>query len=207
MLYFQIWQLKNADTRNFLLIFTFPITLLSLFDPSKLWPICRVKCNQINIFYGYFCSKKGLQLFGIFDMARLIYSCWEHSFCHVLPNSKKKKILLGCFKFDDLNLGLAKAIEILKATAYTILQCSLLAVLGLGLLLSCKDCFEPQCHLPLYFSPHHPMSFFMLKFSMALVPSFLCSAIFVGFLARIVLGRSTTSPTSFLPTTRCHFSC
>ena len=35
VLYFQILQLKNLDTQNFLLPFTFPITLLSLFDPCK----------------------------------------------------------------------------------------------------------------------------------------------------------------------------
>ena len=39
VLYFQIWHLKNADRRNFLLIFIFPITLLSLLDPCKLCPI------------------------------------------------------------------------------------------------------------------------------------------------------------------------
>ena len=82
------------------------------------------------------------------------------------------------FKFDDLNLGLAEAIEILKATAqkfsksglllfetieivYTVLQCSLLTVLELS-------------------SYHH---------------------------TRIVLGRSATFPSTSLPNSRCHFSC
>ena len=61
----------------------------------------------------------------------------------------KKKSYQDVFKFDDLSLGLAEAIKILKATAqkfgksglllfktlkivYTILQCSLLTVLGLS---------------------------------------------------------------------------
>ena len=82
------------------------------------------------------------------------------------------------FKFDDLNLGLAEAIEILKATVqkfgksgllrfetikiiYTILQCSLLTVLGLN--------------------SYHD--------------------------TRIVLGYSATSPSTSLPNSRCHFSC
>ena len=37
VLHFQILQLKNADTQNFLLPFIFSITLLSLFNPCKLW--------------------------------------------------------------------------------------------------------------------------------------------------------------------------
>ena len=61
----------------------------------------------------------------------------------------KKKSYQDVFKLDDLSLGLAEAIKILKATAqkfgksglllfktlkivYTILQCSLLTVLGLS---------------------------------------------------------------------------
>ena len=50
------------------------------------------------------------------------------------------------------------------------------------LILPYKDRFWSQCHLPLYLSPHQPVSFFMLKFSMALVSSFLCSNIFIAFL-------------------------
>ena len=90
----------------------------------------------------------------------------------------KKKSYQDVFKFDDLSLGLAEAIKILKATAqkfgksglllfetfkivYTILQCSLLTVLGLS-------------------SYYH---------------------------TRIVLGHSATSPSTFLPNSRCHFSC
>ena len=34
-----------------------------------------------------------------------------------LTKFQEKKILSWCFKFDDLNLELAEAIEILKATA------------------------------------------------------------------------------------------
>ena len=82
------------------------------------------------------------------------------------------------FKFDDLNLGLAEAIEILKATVqkfgksgllrfttikiiYTILQCSFLTVLGLN--------------------SYHD--------------------------TRTVLGYGATSPSTSLPNSRCHFSC
>ena len=50
------------------------------------------------------------------------------------------------------------------------------------LLLPYKDRFWPHCHLPLYLSPHQPVSFFILKFSMTLFSSFLCSNIFIGLL-------------------------
>ena len=125
MLHFQISQLKSADTQSFLLPFTFLITLLSLLDPCKL-----------------------LYYLGIYDMARLYVICWAFIF-HVSPNFKRRKSYQDVFKFDDLNLGLAEVIEILKATAqkfgklgllffetskivYTVLQCSLLTVLGLS---------------------------------------------------------------------------
>ena len=91
---------------------------------------------------------------------------------------KKRKSYQGVLKFDDLNLRLAEAIEILKATAqkfgksellffetlkivFTILQCSLLAALGLS-------------------------SYYR---------------------TRILLDHSATSPSTFLPNSQCHFSC
>ena len=102
------------------------------------------------------------------------------------------------FKFDDLNLGLAESIEILKGTTQSFGKSEIAAFsnienrlhyftmvlidyTSIGLLLPCKDCFEPQCHLPPYLFPHHPMSFFMLKFSMTLVSSFVCSNSFIAF--------------------------
>ena len=92
--------------------------------------------------------------------------------------SRKKESYQGLFKFDNLNLGPAEAIEILKATAqkfgksellyfetlkiaYTILQCSLLTALGLS-------------------SYYH---------------------------TRILLDYSATSHSTFLPNSQCHFSC
>ena len=118
-----------------------------------------------------------LQFLGIFDMARLYVIRWAFIFPR-LTKFQEKKILSGCFKLDDLNLGLAEAIEILKTTArkfgksglllfetlkivYTILQWSLLTVLG--------------------FSSYYN--------------------------TRIVLGHSATFPSTFLPNSRCHFSC
>ena len=138
-----------------------------------------------------------LQFLGIFDMARLYVIHWAFIF----PRHTKfqeKKILSGCFKFHDLNLGLAEAIEILKATAQKFGKSEIAAFWNIEnslyyftmflidctwveLLLPHKDGFGPQCHLPLYLSPHQPVLFSMLKFSMALVSYFLCSNIFTGF--------------------------
>ena len=72
MLHFQISQLKNADTQSFLLPFTFPITLLSLFDPCKLW---------------YY--------LGIYDMARLYVI--RRPFIFPRLAKFQEKILSGCF--------------------------------------------------------------------------------------------------------------
>ena len=72
VLYFQILQLKNLDTQNFLLPFTFPITLLSLFDPCKLW---------------YY--------LGIYDMARLYVI--RRPFIFPRLAKFQEKILSGCF--------------------------------------------------------------------------------------------------------------
>ena len=66
-----------------------------------------------------------LRFLGIFDMAKLYVIRWAFIFPR-LTKFQENKILSGCFKFKNLNLGLAEAIEILKTTAYTILQCSLL---------------------------------------------------------------------------------
>ena len=71
-----------------------------------------------------------LQFLGIFDMARLICNSLRAFISSRLIKFQENKILSWCFKFDDLNLELAEAIEILKATAkcfgkseiYTILQ-------------------------------------------------------------------------------------
>ena len=57
-----------------------------------------------------------LQFLGIFDMARLYVIRWAFIF-PCLTKFQYEQFLSGCFKFDDLNLGLAEAIEILKATA------------------------------------------------------------------------------------------
>ena len=57
-----------------------------------------------------------LQFLSIFHMARL-YVIRRASIFPRLTKFQEKKILPGCFKFEDLNLGLAGAIEILKATA------------------------------------------------------------------------------------------
>ena len=57
-----------------------------------------------------------LQFLGIFDMARLYVIRWAFIFPR-LTKFQEEQFLSGCFKFDDLNLGLAEAIEILKATA------------------------------------------------------------------------------------------
>ena len=152
MLYFQILQLKNGDTQSFLLPFTFPI----------LWWVCLRHANFDSCIKVLQCDSS---IYWGFISARL-------------AKFQGKKILSGCFNFDDLNLGLAEAIEILKATAqkfgksglllfetlkivYTILQCSLVTVPGLR-------------------SYYH---------------------------TRIVLGHSATSPFTFLSTRRCHFSC
>ena len=107
---------------------------------------------------------------------------------------RKKKILSGYFKFDDLNLGLTEAIKLSKQQLKLFYNVPHWLLFGLGLLLPCKDRFGPQCHLALYLSRHHPMSFFMLKFLTTLVLSFLCSNIFIGFLARIVLSHGAIYP-------------
>ena len=57
-----------------------------------------------------------LQFLGIFDMTRLYVIRWAFIFPS-LAKSQEKKVLSGCFKFDNLNLGLAEVIEILKAAA------------------------------------------------------------------------------------------
>ena len=58
-----------------------------------------------------------LQFLGIFDMARLICNLLRAFISPRLIKFQENKILSWRFKFDDLNLELAKAIEILKATA------------------------------------------------------------------------------------------
>ena len=81
-------------------------------------------------------------------MARLYGIRWAFSFPR-LTKFKEKKSYQGVFRFDDLNVGLAEAIEILKATpqkfgksglllfealkiVYNILQCFFLTVLELS---------------------------------------------------------------------------
>ena len=58
-----------------------------------------------------------LQFLGIFDLARLICDSLRTFILLSLTKFQEKKILSGCFKFDDLNLELTEVIEILKATA------------------------------------------------------------------------------------------
>ena len=50
-------------------------------------------------------------------MARLICHSMRAFISSRLIKLQENKIPSWCFKFDDLNLGLAKAFEILKATA------------------------------------------------------------------------------------------
>ena len=57
-----------------------------------------------------------LQFLGIFDMARVISNSLRAFILPGLTKFQEKKII-SRFKFDDLNLELAEAIEILKATA------------------------------------------------------------------------------------------
>ena len=73
------------------------------------WPM------QILTLLLKFCSAI-LQFLGIFDIARLYVIRWAFIFPR-LTKFQEKKILSGCFKLVDLNLGLAEAIEILKTTA------------------------------------------------------------------------------------------
>ena len=70
--------------------------------------------------------------------------------------------------------------EILKIV-YTILQYSLWTVLGWALIVI-QGSFWATVPPPLYLSPLQPMLFFMWKFSVALVSSFLCSNIYIVFL-------------------------
>ena len=58
-----------------------------------------------------------LQFLDIFDMARLICNSLRAFISPRLIKFQENKILSWCFKFDDLNLQLTDAIEILKATA------------------------------------------------------------------------------------------
>ena len=58
-----------------------------------------------------------LQFLGIFDLARLICNSLRTFILPSLTKFQEKKILSGCFKFDDLNFKLAEVIEILKAIA------------------------------------------------------------------------------------------
>ena len=139
-----------------------------------------------------------LQFLGIFNLAKLICISLRTFILPSFTKFQEKKILSGCFKFDDLNLELAEVIEILKATAQHFgksetatfwnnenslhhFSTFLIVCTWVELLLPCKDRFRPQCHLPLYFCPHHSVSFFMIKMSMALVSYFLCSTIFIDF--------------------------
>ena len=91
-----------------------------------------------------------------------------------LTKFKEKDILSECFKFSDLNLGLAEAMEIPKATAQRLGKLDIAAFLHyftmliidctwFGLLLPSKDRFKPQCHLPFYLCPRHPVSFLHVK--------------------------------------------
>ena len=90
-----------------------------------------------------FCSVI-LQFLSIFDMARLICNSPRAFILPHLTKFQEKKILSWCFKFDDLNLELVEAIEILNVSVnlrlllfetmkivFTILKYSLLTVLGL----------------------------------------------------------------------------
>ena len=58
-----------------------------------------------------------LQFLGIFDMGRLMCNTLGAFIFSCLAKFQEKNILSDCFNFDDLNLGLAEAIEIPKATA------------------------------------------------------------------------------------------
>ena len=58
-----------------------------------------------------------LKFLGIFDMARLICNLLRAFILPRLSKLQEKQILSRCFKFDNLNLELAEAIEIPKATA------------------------------------------------------------------------------------------
>ena len=57
-----------------------------------------------------------LQFLGIFDMVRLMFNYLGAFIFPSLTKFQEKKILSECFKFGNLNLGLAEAIEIPKAT-------------------------------------------------------------------------------------------
>ena len=58
-----------------------------------------------------------LKFLSVFDMTRLICNLLKAFILSRLTKFQEKKILSWCFKFDDLNLELVEAIEILKATA------------------------------------------------------------------------------------------
>ena len=147
-------------------------------------------CSVILQFFGV--------LFFFFDMARLICNSLRTFILSSLTKFQEKKILSGCFRFNNLNLELAEAIKILKATTqcfgiskiayfwnnenslhyFTIL---LINCTWIGLLLPSKNSFGPQFHLALYLFLHHPVLFFILKMLITLVSDFLCSNIFIGF--------------------------
>ena len=65
-------------------------------------------CSVILQFFGV--------LFFFFDMARLICNSLRTFILSSLTKFQEKKILSGCFRFNNLNLELAEAIKILKAT-------------------------------------------------------------------------------------------
>ena len=116
-------------------------------------------------------------------MARLYVIRWAFIFLR-LTKFQEKKIPSRCFKFDDLNIELAEAIEILKATAQRFGKSEIAAFWNnenslyyfkmfliyctwVELLFPYKDRFGSQCHLPLlsvqYLSSHHPGVIFHVK--------------------------------------------
>ena len=89
-------------------------------------------------FLRLFLPQDFFQFLGIFHMARLICNSLR---AFILPRLTKFWHKRKQSKFSKKQLTLSP-------------QCSLLTVLGLGLLLPCKDCFRPQCSLTIYLFPN-----------------------------------------------------
>ena len=78
VLYFQILELKNADTENVLLHFTFPIKILLFFlSMRNLMHLLKI-CSMV------------LSFLGIFDMARLYVVFWALMFPRFTKFQEKK---------------------------------------------------------------------------------------------------------------------
>ena len=128
-------------------------------------------------------------------MTRLYIIRWAFIF-PCITKFQEKKILSGCFKFDDLNLAQAEAMEILKATAQSFgkseiaafsnnenslyyFKMSLIDWTWVELLVPYKDYFGLQCHLPSTFLPSTRCHFHVKILND--VSSCLCSNILIFF--------------------------